>query len=43
MEWSVATEEEYKNGERLAIKHNKVKLSMDNPSLSVNPPRGSCF
>jgi len=24
VQWSVASEEDYKNGERLVIKHNKV-------------------
>lgn len=27
VQWSVATEEDYKNGERLVIKHNKVNDS----------------
>ena len=33
MEWSVAIEEGYKNGERLVIKHNKVECLLDLASL----------
>lgn len=33
VQWSVANEEDYKNGERLVIKHNKVKNNSKNDLL----------
>lgn len=29
VQWSVANEEDYKNGERLVVKHNKVMLCLE--------------
>ena len=34
VQWSVANEEDYKNGERLVIKHNKVKDNSKNDYYS---------
>lgn len=33
VQWSVANVEDYKNGERLVIKHNKVKNNSKNDLL----------
>ena len=41
MEWSVATEEEYKSGERLVIKHTKVML-FEIITLTVSYPSLDC-
>lgn len=36
VQWSVANEEDYKNGERLVIKHNKVKNNSNNDILVLH-------
>ena len=34
-QWSVANEEDYKNGERLVIKHNKVNHNSKNDYFAI--------